>query len=263
MNALPIAALAFYLLSVLLCLHQFVSSKGVSRVHVRAAATIALVIHFVWLNKVVFVDAGQNLSVLNTMAIISFMVALLMSILAERLNGWLLLPIVYLFALTTIAAVSMSDSVVITHLGDNPALLLHIILSLFAYSVLLIACLFSLQLGYLDWRLKKRKLRPASIKMPPLMTVERQLFFIIALGFFLLTLALFSGMFLLHEKTSWQMGQELGGSLLAWLCYLLFIWGHHRYGWRARKTMWCNVIGIALLSLAFFGSHFIQSLVLH
>lgn len=46
----------------------------------------------------------------------------------------------------------------ITHLEATPGMLVHIGLSLFSYATLIIAALYALQLAWIDYQLKNKKL---------------------------------------------------------------------------------------------------------
>ncbi|MDI5448817.1 inner membrane protein YpjD, partial [Salmonella enterica subsp. enterica serovar Anatum] len=65
------------------------------------SAVIALVCHAVALESRILPggDSGQNLSLLNVGSLVSLMICTVMTIVASRNRGWLLLPIVYAFAL--------------------------------------------------------------------------------------------------------------------------------------------------------------------
>ncbi len=65
------------------------------------SATIALICHAFALEARIFPggESGQNLSLLNVGSLVSLMICTVMTIVASRNRGWLLLPIVYAFAL--------------------------------------------------------------------------------------------------------------------------------------------------------------------
>lgn len=65
------------------------------------SAVIALVCHAIALEARILPDgdSGQNLSLLNVGSLVSLMICTVMTIVASRNRGWLLLPIVYAFAL--------------------------------------------------------------------------------------------------------------------------------------------------------------------
>ncbi|WP_205585944.1 cytochrome c biogenesis protein CcsA, partial [Pseudomonas aeruginosa] len=94
-----------------------------------------------------------------------------MTIVASRNRGWLLLPIVYAFALINLALATFMPNEYITHLEATPGMLVHIGLSLFSYATLIIAALYALQLAWIDYQLKNKKLA-FNQEMPPLMSIE-------------------------------------------------------------------------------------------
>lgn len=60
--------------------------------------------------------SGQNLSLLNVGSLVSLMICTVMTIVASRNRGWLLLPIVYAFALINSAFATFVPNEYITHL---------------------------------------------------------------------------------------------------------------------------------------------------
>ncbi len=120
--------------------------------------------------------SGQNLSLLNVGSLVSLMICTVMTIVASRNRGWLLLPIVYAFALIN----RPSPHSCLTNISPTettPGMLVHIGLSLFSYATLIIAALYALQLAWIDYQLKNKKLAFSS-EMPPLMSIERKMFHI-------------------------------------------------------------------------------------
>ncbi|SUB15368.1 Inner membrane protein ypjD [Pantoea agglomerans] len=96
--------------------------------------------HAVALQQRIFaVDSGQNLSLLNIGSLVSLLICAIMTIVASRNRGWLLLPIVYSFALINLAFATFVPNAFITHLETTPGMMIHIGLSLFAYATLIIA----------------------------------------------------------------------------------------------------------------------------
>lgn len=75
----------------------------------------------------------------------------------------------------------------------QPALLLHIAVSLLAYSLLLIAAILAVMMLVLDRALHAKRFSPVIRQMPPLLALERLLFQVLWAGFALLTLTVFSG----------------------------------------------------------------------
>ncbi|CBA33006.1 Inner membrane protein ypjD [Cronobacter turicensis z3032] len=223
------------------------------------SAVIALVCHAVALEGRLFPDdsSGQNLSLLNVGSLVSLMICTVMTIVASKNRGWLLLPIVYAFALINLAFATFVPNEYITHLETTPGMMVHIGLSLFSYATLIIAALYALQLAWIDYLLKNKKL-VFSADMPPLMGIERKMFHITQVGVVLLTLTLCTGLFYLQNMFSMENIDKAVLSIVAWFVYIILLWGHYHEGWRGRRVVWFNVAGAALLTLAYFGSRVIQ-----
>jgi ABC-type uncharacterized transport system permease subunit len=261
MELLAVLAMAFYLLAAFACVHNLFNPQNQGRRYGLLAALFALALHAGWLFDTVVLVPGQNLSMLNVASLISLIICLLMTLLVTRFNVWLLMPVVYGFAGLLLVADFLLPGYYGMHLETRPEVLLHIGLGLMSYSLLTIACLLAILLGFLDHRLKKHKLTnlPA---MPPLMTIERYLFKLIFAGVVLLTLSISSGLFFLQEMFSPGKAHKAILSILAWCVYVGLLWGHHRLGWRGRKVIWTSVAGSLLLTLAYFGSRFVREVLL-
>ena len=52
-------------------------------------------------------------------------------------------------------------------------------------------------------------------------------------------------------------------TLVAWCIYLVLLWGHYRHGWRGRRLITLSLLGSTLLALAYFGSRFVNEILLH
>lgn len=227
-----------------------------------ACAGFALLFHGITLQELIFgAVSGQNLSLMNVASLVGLIITLLMTLSLLHYRVWFLMPVVYSFAAINLAAASFLPGAFITHLEHNAGILLHITLALFAYATLMIATLYALQLAWLDYRLKQKRL-PLSPIFPPLMTIERQLFQITLIGEILLTLTLISGWFFLQDMFAQGKSHKAILSMLAWVVYGVLLWGHFRQGWRGRRMVYFSLIGAFLLTLAYFGSRFMQEVIL-
>ncbi|MFH7527417.1 MULTISPECIES: cytochrome C assembly family protein [Aeromonas] len=262
MIVISVLALAFYLLAIVASLHLLLSAKPVGQRPLFACIGLALMTHAGALGSEVLLSSGQNLSMLNVASLVSLIISCFMTCVTRRFNGWILLPVVYSFSALLLAASALIPGRYITHLEAHPQLLLHIGLALMAYSVLMIACLFALQLACLDKQLKSRKISQLPA-MPPLMTVEKRLFQLISAGVLLLTLSIASGLFFLEDMFAQGKSHKAVLSILAWCVYVLLLWGHHTYGWRGRKVITLSLIGSVILTLAYFGSRFVKEVLLN
>lgn len=144
----------------------------------------------------------------------------------------------------------------------DPRAEVHVISSLLAYSVLLIAALNAIFL-YIQHRLLHHH-RSANLLgvLPPLTTMERLLFQLIAAGWLLLTVSLGSGLLFVDNLFAQHLVHKTVLSILAWLIFGVLLFGRWRFGWRGRRVVRLCLIGMAVLLLAYFGSKAVLELVL-
>jgi len=262
MDYLALISTVFYIIAASVASNQLLSSKKIHASHFLAPITVALVTHCAWLYTHVFMHNGQNLQILNVLSAITFIMSLLSTIASRRLNTGVLLPIVYGFTVINFIAVSYLPSHFVAHLETHPQVGTHIIFALLAYSILTIASLLALQLAYLDYRLKNRKLPLTSMRMPPIMTLEKSLFQFILIGFILLSCTLLTGFIFLEDMFAQGKAHKAILSMIAWVIYAVILWGHYKQGWRGRLMVYVTVIGSSLLTLAYFGSRFVREIML-
>ena len=262
MSAFAILALFAYSFSLALIVPSLLRNNGARRRMAVLSATLALAAHAVALQQRIFVNGGQNLSLLNIGSLVSLLICIIMTIVASRNRGWLLLPIVYSFALINLAFATFVPNAFITHLEATPGMMIHIGPALFAYATLIIAALYALQLAWIDYQLKNKRLAFSS-EMPPLMTIERKMFHITQVGVVLLTLVLCTGLFYMQNLFSPENVDKAVLSILAWFVYVVLLWGHYHEGWRGRRVVWFNCGGALLLTMSYFGSRVLQHLLTH
>ncbi|MBV7261868.1 inner membrane protein YpjD [Photobacterium sp. WH24] len=254
-------AAGFYLLALAFIVPGLSHNNGIKARPVLISATVAIILHVVFLKDLILGGVGQNLSILNVASLISLIIAIITTLAMVKMRIWFLLPVIYSFAAINLAAAAVLPGGFITHLEAHPQILLHISLALFAYSTLMIATLYAIQLAWLDYKLKHKKLA-FNPNLPPLMLVERQLFKIILVGHILLTITLITGFIFLQDMFAQGKTHKAVLSILAWGVYSVLLWGHYRMGWRGKKVVWFSLIGAFLLTLAYFGSRFVKEIII-
>lgn len=146
--------------------------------------------------------------------------------------------------------------------GAGPGLEWHILLSLFAYSVLALAAVQSILL-YLQHRQLHNKRPVGAIRaLPPLQTMEGLLFELIGLGFVLLTGALASGFIALEDMFAQHLVHKTVLSIVAWVVFGTLLWARRRFGWRGRVAIRWALSGFAVSMLAYFGSKLVLEFIL-
>lgn len=136
---------------------------------------------------------------------------------------------------------------------DDWRLGVHIILSLFSAGLLTLAAVHALAIAILDRVLHHPDNIALARRLPPLQTMEKLLFQLIFVGFFLLSLTLFSGLLIIPDLHGEHLAQ-LVLTASAWLIFSVLLWGRLRYGWRGRTAIRWALSGYATLVAAYFGS---------
>ncbi|HPQ95162.1 MAG: cytochrome c biogenesis protein CcsA [Thiothrix sp.] len=145
----------------------------------------------------------------------------------------------------------------------NEGLGLHILLSLLAYSMLMLAALQSILLAVQNHQLHNHQSGYLMKALPPLQDMESLLFQLILTGVVLLTLGLISGLLSLHGLFGQGVAHKTVLSLIAWAVFTTLLIGHWQYGWRGRIAVRWTLSGFTLLMLGFFGSKFVLEYMVH
>src|SRR5690606_12492829 len=109
---------------------------------------------------------------------------------------------------------------------------LHILLSILANSLLVIAVLQALVLAFQDHQLRHRHPGGLVRLLPPLQVMESLLIQLIVSGFVLLSAALLTGFFFLEDIFAQHLVHKTLLSMAAWVVFAVLLWGRWRFGWR-------------------------------
>ncbi len=226
-------------------------------------STLAILTHMLLLVNSVFTARGEDLSFINVSLLTCWVIVVAVTAVSLKFPATLLLPVVYGFAaLLLIASLFMPHHVLLESLNLEVGLVTHVSLSLLAYCVLIIATLYAIQFYFIDKRLKNKDLAIVRSHLPPLMQVEQQLYQLVTLGSALLTLAILSGFVFLDGMLGKQFIHKTVLSIIAWGIFVAVAWGHKFRGWRGRSSVFTTMVGAFILTLAYFGSRFVQEVIL-
>jgi ABC-type uncharacterized transport system permease subunit len=230
----------------------------------RSAIGVALLPHAFALCSDIFSPEGMSFSfslALSLMMWLAVLIYWLESFLA-RMEGMqpLILP---LAAACAISPAIFQSAHLIAH-ADATGFKLHFLAAMLAYSLLTLAALHAVFMGFTESALHKRLLMQSLNSLPPLLTMERLLFRMLTLGFAFLTLTVGSGVFfaeaifgkpfLLDHKTLF--------ALASWAIFATLLFGRHVWGWRGRRALHWTLAGFAALLLAYVGSRFVAEVIL-
>ena len=141
---------------------------------------------------------------------------------------------------------------------------IHIILSLSAYAVLLMATIHAVLLWFQNRELKKKQKKRIWVNfLPSFQAMESLLFDMLMTGFGLLTLALLFGFFTIDDFFAQHLAHKTAFSIVSWFVYGSLLIGHYKFGWRGQKAIRFTIIGFFLLAVGFIGSKFVLEMILH
>ncbi len=139
----------------------------------------------------------------------------------------------------------------------------HILVSMLAYSFLNIAALQALLLALQDWHLRRHHAKGLIRSLPPLQTMEKLLFQLIAAGFVLLGLSLLSGFLFVENLFAQHLIHKTVLSIFAWLVFGVLLLGRRRQGWRGQIAIRWTLGGFVSLMLGYFGSKMVLEWILN
>ncbi|MGH8727304.1 MAG: cytochrome C assembly family protein [Burkholderiales bacterium] len=140
----------------------------------------------------------------------------------------------------------------------------HLVIAMLAYGLFTVAALQALVMTIAERRLHGHEMTASMQELPPLLTMERLLFKIIAVGFVLLTLTLLSGMVFSEELFGRPLSftHKVVFAIASWLIFAVLLAGRFVYGWRGKTALRWVWTGFVALILAYLGSKFVLEIVL-
>ncbi|WP_221796017.1 cytochrome C assembly family protein [Oceanobacter mangrovi] len=139
----------------------------------------------------------------------------------------------------------------------------HILLSILAYAVFVIAAVQSVLLYLQDRHLRQHKTHGLIQALPPLQTMDLLLFEMIWLGEILLTLAFAIGWPSVVDLKEQHLIHKVVFATIGWTVFAVLLFGRYRYGWRGVTASRWTLTGTAFLILSYFGSKFVLEFLLH
>ncbi|MCW8107793.1 cytochrome c biogenesis protein CcsA [Alteromonas ponticola] len=255
-------SIALYLMAMFVLVGRLFHKNGPNKTFALSLAALGSLTHLLYLAEAIMGVPGQNMSITNVLSLVAWLITVSMLISITVLPNVMLLPGVLGFAALSVAAVLFIPAEHIMHIELQPGLLVHISLSLFAYGTLVIAFLYALQMSYITHRLKQKEATFIHSSMPPLMLVEGILFKLLLVGTCLLIVAQITGFIFLENMFSKLYAHKTVLSLAATAIYILLLVGQKIWGWRGKQVIGLTVLGLALLSLAYFGSRLVREILL-
>jgi ABC-type uncharacterized transport system permease subunit len=150
------------------------------------------------------------------------------------------------------------------HSTSSAWLPFHWMLGMASYALFAAAVVHASLMNRAERQIRMGAIDPTGL---PLLTLERLTFRFVHIGFGLLSATLLAG---------WLFGEQLYGpdkalrldhktlfAILAWLVFLVLIWGRRYRGWRGPLAVRTLYSGAAMLLLSYAGSRFVTEVFLH
>jgi ABC-type uncharacterized transport system permease subunit len=257
-----IAAALFYALLGGYLAKQVLQQRNLNLPYLFVAIAVTLLLHATGIYGISAKPDGIQLSFFTASSQIFWVIncIVLLSTMKKALHNLfiILLPCSALAVLGTMLNQSQSS---VLHL--NYQLASHVVLSIFAYSLLTIATLQALALSYQNRHLKNKSNLQYLRYLPPLQTMEALLFEFVLVGEILLTLSIISGFVFLENIFAQHLVHKTVFSLAAWIVYGFLLIGKYKLGWRGNTAIRWTLAGFVFLMLAYFGSKLVLELILH
>ncbi len=259
--AMNIAAIALYLCGSAYLISSALHKQASNAQWLMSFALTALCFHGVGSYHTMFTPTGLNFRFYKVGALIFWVINLL--VLISGLRKPLHTLFIFLFPLSAFAILmsTFSTDGVITKVDTT--ILAHILLSVLAYSLLIIATLQALLLAFQNYQLKHKHPTGLVRILPPLQTMEALFFELLWTGQILLTLSIVTGFIFIENLFAQQLAHKTLLSILAWCIYAILLWGRTRLGWRGNTAIRWALGGFAALMLAYFGSKFVIEVLLN
>ena len=226
------------------------AGRGISREWILLLTAGGLLFHTLALYQGIHTERGINLGIFTVASLTSLMVTMVVLLSCLRRPSESLLLLILPVSIVTVIAAWLSP---VEHIVWQPPskMVAHVLVSVLAYGILMVAAFQSMLLSYQEHQLRHHKRTIKSL--PSLQTMEKLLFEFLFLGVLLLTCSLVSGFLFFDDMFAQKLIHKTILSISAWCLFTTLLIGHWCFGWRGQTAMRWTLSGFFLLLLAYFG----------
>ena len=257
-----ILAAALYAASAWLQIRAYLDRNLNPPALIRYLSIPAIALHAGSVYMIMVTPQGINLGIFVVLSLTGLIMALVVFLASLRLPLNNLSMLAFPIAILGIAASLLLSSDYKPSSQISAGLLSHILSSIFAYTILLMAAGQAVVLSALENFLNRKASIGLLRLLPPLETMEQSLFALLRAGVALLTVSLASGMVFLENMFAQHVVHHTILSIASWLVFVGLLAGRHMLGWRGRVAVRWTLSGFTLLLLAYFGSKFVLEVVI-
>ncbi|HLV48590.1 MAG TPA: cytochrome c biogenesis protein CcsA [Aliidiomarina sp.] len=222
----------------------------------------AVIVHGALIATLLVERGINNLSFLIVLSIIAWLLGLFSVSRGRQLASLMLRPAIFGFAIVSVLLLLVLPDSQGIQGSMTLGLAAHIILSMIAFSLLVLAALYAGQILYLNRVLKKRSARALDMHLPPLMAVEQYFFRLLTAGTVVLTFAIIAGILFVDGLFAHDQIHKTILSFAAWLGFGGIVVAHATRGLRGKPIVLLTLVAASLLTLAYFGSRFVRDIIL-
>lgn len=237
------------------------AARGLDGPRTIAALVVALSLHALTLYVSVQV-AGGRLGLTQALSLLAWQSALLLALLTSVAALRPLRTAIYPLATGGILLAALLPTQSSGAAPHDWRIALHAALSIFAAGLLTLAAAQALALSLIDRLLHRPEQLARVLRMPPMQASEDWLFQLIGAGFFMLSLALLSGLIFVDDLFGQHLVHKTVLSIIAWLLFAGLLMGRRRWGWRGQRAVRWVLAGYSMLLLAYFGSKLVLEQIL-
>ena len=213
------------------------------------------IVHAIFATQVLYSSYGIDLSFFPVLTFVALTLSVATTAACMRQRVHVLTLVVFPLACIAVVANLIFSKGALHRTQMEPGLLLHVVTSVIAYTLLAFAACQALLLNFLDKRIRGHASITLLNVLPPLETVDKNLFMWLWSGLALLTIANLSGLIFLWDELSAGMNRfHIVFSIIAWLLYVALMGGHYLFGWRGKVTTNLSTLAFAVLLFGYFGS---------
>ncbi len=222
----------------------------------------ALALHALSLHLPLYLGDPLTLNFFSLASYVMWFLTLILFIITLRRRVESLAIIILPFTIISIIPTLFAGPDAQTAINLKSGLGAHILSSLLAYSMLMLASFQAVLLAYQNKLLHRHQTKGFILTLPSLEDMEHLLFRFIEIGLILLSVGLIIGFYYLENLFGSHVAHKTILSVIAWFIFTALLLGRWKYGWRGKTAVRWTLSGFAMLMLAFFGTRFIQEFVI-
>jgi ABC-type uncharacterized transport system permease subunit len=226
-------------------------------------AFIGLILHAASLYQSIGQIDGLYLGLFNTFSLVTWLISIqiLLSCLFRHIEtlGIIMFPMAGFASLASSMTPVTPEQLIIV---SNSTIQGHIMISVVAYSLIMLSAVQALLLAYQDRAIRSHHPGGFIRYLPPIHDMETLLFQLLGFGFAFLSGSLLTGFFYLEDIFAQHQVHKTILSIIAWFILGTLLFGRLQFGWRGKTAVRWTLSTFALLMVGFFGTKLVYEFII-